>query len=128
MGGLRSVVELAEVRVSRRSGDRKRGWRALLCRAAHEARWGSDCHGWRTGFGERAADVRERLVEAVEGEPRAVRIDLSGVTFLDSTAVGLLVSTRRRVVSYGGAFSVRCESQVRQVIDTMGLLNFLNCS
>jgi len=72
--------------------------------------------------------VRERLVEAVEGEPRAVRIDLSGVTFLDSTAVGLLVSTRRRVVSYGGAFSVRCESQVRQVIDTMGLLNFLNCS
>ena len=72
--------------------------------------------------------VRERLVEAVEGEPRAVRMDLSGVTFLDSTAVGLLVSTRRRVVSYGGAFSVRCESQVWQVIDTMGLLDFLNCS
>jgi anti-sigma B factor antagonist len=48
--------------------------------------------------------LRERLAQAMLGHPASVRIDLSGVTFLDSMTVGLLVSTKGRVSDYGGSF------------------------
>jgi anti-sigma B factor antagonist len=72
--------------------------------------------------------LRERLVEAVKDEPAVVRIDLSGVSFLDSAAVGLLVSTKKRVSNYGGSFSVTCGAlpQSRRVLEIMGLIEYLN--
>ncbi len=74
-----------------------------------------------------APHLRERLAEAVTDDPGMVRIDLSGVSFLDSMAVGLLVSTKRRVSDYGGAFSVKCgHPPVRLVLEMMGLIEYLN--
>lgn len=71
--------------------------------------------------------LRERLAEAVYNEPEFVRIDLSGASFLDSMAVGLLVSTKRRVSGYGGSFSVAGgHSPVRPVLEIMGLIEYLN--
>lgn len=71
--------------------------------------------------------LRERLVEAVKDGPGSVRIDLSEVTFLDSMAIGLLVSTRKRVGSYGGTFSMKCgHPPVRVVLEIMGLIEYLN--
>jgi anti-sigma B factor antagonist len=71
--------------------------------------------------------LRERLVEAVENEPAMVTIDLSAVRFLDSVAVGLLVTTRRRVAHYGGSFSVKSGRPLaRQILETTGLIEYLN--
>ena len=71
--------------------------------------------------------VRERLVHAVRDDPGTVRIDLSEVSFLDSTAVGLLVSAKRGVSAYGGTFSVKCRHPpVRLVLETTGLIKYLN--
>jgi anti-sigma B factor antagonist len=71
--------------------------------------------------------LRESLIEAVRGNPRNLRIDLSAVSFLDSVAVGLLVSTRKRVNAYDGAFSVKCgHAQMRRVLEIMGLIEYLN--
>jgi anti-anti-sigma factor len=71
--------------------------------------------------------LRERLAEALRNDPGFVRIDLSGASFLDSMAVGLLVSTKRRVSGYGGSFSVDGgHSPVRLVLEIMGLMEYLN--
>jgi anti-sigma B factor antagonist len=71
--------------------------------------------------------MRERLVEAVKDGPGSVRIDLTDVTFLDSRAIGLLLSTKKRVGGYGGAFSMKCgHPPVRLVLEIMGLIEYLN--
>ena len=71
--------------------------------------------------------LRERLTEAVRDAPEEVRVDLSGVTFLDSIAIGLLVSTKRRVSDYGASFSVDGgHPPVRLVLEIMGLIEYLN--
>jgi anti-sigma B factor antagonist len=67
------------------------------------------------------------LVQALENSPRNLRIDLSEVSFLDSTAIGLLVSTKKRLSACGGSFSVECgHSHVRRVVEIMGLGDYLN--
>ena len=47
-------------------------------------------------------EMRSRLVEIIaEGETELV-LDLAGVTFMDSTALGVLISARRRVKALDG--------------------------
>jgi anti-sigma B factor antagonist len=71
--------------------------------------------------------LQERLMGAVKEDPANLRIDLSGVTFLDSMAVGLLVSTKRQVGAYEGSFAVSCcHPSVRRVLEIMGLIEYLN--
>ncbi len=52
-----------------------------------------------------APELRDRLTEVLEGG-RAVVVDLGDVPFLDSTGLGVLVSTRRRAVAEGTALVV----------------------
>ena len=75
-----------------------------------------------------ARPVRERLVEAVRDYPPRMRIDLSEVSFIDSSAVGLLVAMKRRVNDYGGHFSVRCGEQALLALRMRGLLGYLNAN
>ncbi len=70
--------------------------------------------------------LRERLSNAVQDDPPTVRIDLTGVNFLDSMAVGVLVSAKRRVDSYGGFFSVRCGPRTLLTLGIRGLTDYLN--
>jgi anti-anti-sigma factor len=71
--------------------------------------------------------LRQRLVEVVEDKPATVTIDLSAVRFLDSVALGLLVTTKRRVAHYGGSFSVKSGRPLaRQILETTGLIEYLN--
>jgi anti-anti-sigma regulatory factor len=57
-----------------------------------------------------------------------MRIDLSEVSFIDSSAVGLLVAMKRRVNDYGGHFSVRCGEQALPALRMRGLLGYLNAN
>ncbi len=55
---------------------------------------------------ETAPELRSRLVEIIaEGEIELV-LDFTSVTFLDSTALGVLISARRRVHTLGGFIDV----------------------
>jgi anti-anti-sigma factor len=57
----------------------------------------------------------------------AVRVDLAGVKFLDSTCIGVLVSACKRVRSKGGTFSASCvEGIVHRVLHVSGLLDFFD--
>jgi anti-sigma B factor antagonist len=44
-----------------------------------------------------ASDVREALLTACAEEPQRLVVDLAGVTFIDSTALGVLIEARSRL-------------------------------
>ena len=45
--------------------------------------------------------LREALNEAIERSPRALIVDLTGVTFIDSMMLGVLLSATRRARPHG---------------------------
>ncbi|SPL99210.1 unnamed protein product [[Actinomadura] parvosata subsp. kistnae] len=71
-----------------------------------------------------STEINKRIKEAVtEYRPAAVRVDLSAVTFIDSTGVGVLVNAMRMANAARSEFRVvgpnrRISDQLR----TMGLL------
>jgi anti-sigma B factor antagonist len=73
-----------------------------------------------------AGFLRDQLVEAVRDHPQYVRVDLADLSFIDSSAVGLLVAMKRNVNDYGGHFSVRCGGEGHLALARRGLLDHLN--
>ena len=74
-----------------------------------------DHHGARAMMAE--------LEEAVASlMPRKLTLDLSGVTFMDSSGIALLLRTHRHVTGYGGALTVTAiPTQPRRVLDAAGV-------
>jgi anti-sigma B factor antagonist len=72
-----------------------------------------------------AGDLRESLATSDVLDAKRVLVDLSRVSFFDSTSIGLLVSACKRVRHNGGAFSVHCDSAVVfRVLEITGLVDF----
>lgn len=55
-----------------------------------------------------AGALRAHLEESVSGHTAPVVLDLTGVTFMDSTALGVLVRIRKLLRAEGRAFRVVC--------------------
>jgi len=55
-----------------------------------------------------APQLRERLIALVEGGARYVVVDLSGVEFLDSTGLGVLVGALKRLRGVNGELRLVC--------------------
>jgi anti-sigma B factor antagonist len=72
--------------------------------------------------------VRDAVCEALDEGAREVVLDLSGVTFLDSTGLNSLLNTARDVDRRGA--KLRCEAphggEPRVVIDLAGVAKLLN--
>jgi anti-anti-sigma factor len=70
-----------------------------------------------------APDLLRRLDAAVDAAPGAtVEVDFHGVTFIDSTGLGVLVACRRRATVHGGELRVvNVRENVRQVFEITGL-------
>jgi len=69
-----------------------------------------------------APTLRAVLVEATDPRPDRVVIDLSDVTYLDSTGLGVLVGAHRRAVAYGGALAFICPAgRVRHLFELTGM-------
>src|SRR3712207_9166682 len=50
-----------------------------------------------------AASLREKLADLIDADHTDVVVDLTGVTFMDSTGLGVLVGALKKVRGYGGA-------------------------
>ena len=74
-----------------------------------------------------APQLRAELGRAIENNasPRIV-VDLAGVTFLDSTGVGVLVGALKRAREAGGALHFcGAQTRVRRVFEITGLIGAL---
>ena len=74
-----------------------------------------------------APQLRAELARAIEsGAPPRIVVDLGGVTFLDSTGVGVLVGALKRAREAGGKLHF-CNAQprVNRVFEITGLLGAL---
>jgi anti-sigma B factor antagonist len=68
-----------------------------------------------------ASHLRDELLRAGEAEHPCVVVDLSRVTFIDSTGLGVLVGALKRVREKGALSLVCPQRQVRRVFEITGL-------
>ena len=69
-----------------------------------------------------ATAFRAALLQAIVQGARHVVIDALGVTFLDSTGLGVLVLGERQLRPRGGALAVACTDELRRLLELTGLL------
>jgi anti-sigma B factor antagonist len=72
---------------------------------------------------EVSPQLRARLVDAIKAGKRRLVLDLSEVTFIDSTAIGVLAGTLARLDDVGGgSLAVVCtHEKVLQIFEITGL-------
>ena len=69
-----------------------------------------------------AAAFREALVRAIDEGSRRVVVDLSRVTFIDSTALGVIVGGLTRLRAVDGTLEVICpDGELRRIFEVSGL-------
>lgn len=72
--------------------------------------------------------LRDELGRIVGDGGREVVVDLVGVPFLDSAALGLLVEMSKRVDARGGVFAIVCDDRrIVRIIEITGLERVLRC-
>lgn len=73
-----------------------------------------------------APAMREAFLDPDVAEASTLHVDLTNVTFLDSSALGLIVTVCRRSRDAGNAFVVICgDGIVRRVLAISGLIEYL---
>ena len=77
--------------------------------------------------GEIDLDSRYRLAHCLRGLAGKVEVDLSGVTFLDSSGISTLVTAHNALLDAGGKLRL-CNPQhnVRRVLDMVGLSDWVD--
>jgi anti-sigma B factor antagonist len=69
-----------------------------------------------------APALRDFLLELLEGGMRRLVVDLSGVSFLDSTGLAVLVGIWQRLRYHEGSFALaEANASITQVLRTTGL-------
>jgi anti-anti-sigma factor len=64
-------------------------------------------------------DHLRSVLEAIDGD---VIVDLTGLSYLDSSGIGVLVAQRNRLTANGGSLQLRDpQPAVRQVLEIVGL-------
>ena len=66
--------------------------------------------------------ISEKLGEMIKQKPSRVVIDLSGVTYIDSSGLAILISAMQDVEEYGGRFGLAgLQENVRTIFETSRL-------
>ena len=69
-----------------------------------------------------APELRRLVDEALVMGERAVVVDLTETSFVDSTVLGILTAARKRLAAEGGVISVVCRDRnIRKVFEVTGL-------
>ena len=73
-----------------------------------------------------AAIIREEVDRELDGSVKLLTLDMSGITFMDSSGIGVLVGRYKRIRAMGGKMLViRTSPQVDKIIDVSGLRNLM---
>jgi anti-sigma B factor antagonist len=71
-------------------------------------------------------EFREVLIGGIDGGARRVLLDLAAVTFMDSTAISVLVDGVNRLRASDGTLDVVCgRGSVRRILEIAGLASVL---
>lgn len=74
-----------------------------------------------------AGKLREAVLDTFTEQPPEVRVDLSGVSFLNSSGLSALLAGLKEAQSRGVRFAVvDAQPQVRKVIEMVGLTEMLS--
>jgi anti-sigma B factor antagonist len=65
--------------------------------------------------------LREKLFATAADGPERLVVDLSGVTFVDSTALGVLIETRTRVANRSAFLLAGPGLEIRRALEISGL-------
>ena len=68
-----------------------------------------------------ANTVRETLIECCDESPERLIVDLSGVKFIDSTALGVLIEARTRLTNHKGFLLAAPGVETRRALEISGL-------
>jgi anti-anti-sigma factor len=68
-----------------------------------------------------ADEVREALAVAADGQPERLVIDLSGVEFIDSTALGVLIEARTKLANRRAFLLAAPRIETRRALEVSGL-------
>jgi anti-sigma B factor antagonist len=68
-----------------------------------------------------ASSVREALIACCEEAPERLIVDLSGVKFIDSTALGVLIEARTRLANRRGFMLAAPGLETRRALEISGL-------
>jgi anti-sigma B factor antagonist len=72
-----------------------------------------------------SAKVAESIAELVKEKPARLVIDLSGVNYIDSSGLAVLINGMRDMEDYGGIFILAgVREEVRPILETARLENF----
>jgi anti-sigma B factor antagonist len=73
-----------------------------------------------------APQLRQLVLDLLEDNRRNVVVDLSAVTLLDSTGLGVLVGGMRRLIDAGGTFRlIVTDARILEVLHITGLQQVL---
>ena len=76
-----------------------------------------------------APRLQEAIDAAIESQPKSVLLDLSEVTFLDSSGLRVLVETQRRLNDLGAGFTIDGMSPaLTRVFEIAGVIDLLKHS
>jgi anti-sigma B factor antagonist len=72
-----------------------------------------------------SAKVAESIAELVKEKPARLVVDLSGVSYIDSSGLAVLINGMRDMEDYGGIFMLAgVQDEVRPIIESARLENF----
>jgi anti-anti-sigma factor len=76
-----------------------------------------------------APDLRAECDRALEAKPAVVRVDMGGLTFLDSSGISVLVKMKQDLDELGSALVLhRVDDRTARVLDVAGLADFFERS
>ncbi|MFN3649512.1 MAG: STAS domain-containing protein [Armatimonadota bacterium] len=72
-------------------------------------------------------EVRAELIRVLHTQGPSLIVDLSGVSFMDSSGLGVLIHVLREARELGGDLCIRNPSrEVRRILQVTGLLGVIN--
>jgi anti-sigma B factor antagonist len=76
-----------------------------------------------------APDLRAACEKAIAAQPEVVRLDLGGLTFLDSSGISVLVQTHHDLEEQGASLVLhRLDDRSRRILEVAGLSSFFERS
>lgn len=73
-----------------------------------------------------ATKIRREIDAAISADTRNIIFDFSGLTFMDSSGIGMIMGRYKKSQKYGGKVIVAApKPQVKRILEISGLLNII---